>query len=689
MQNASSIYTLFVPLSPRYDVRSCKLRLAFTNSIALLTERSVIRVVMNNRIIGQFYLSREQPDRVVELEVPARFLIEGTNQLQFIVAQHYTLECEDPGAPELYTQIQPDESYLEAVVAWKPIYPKLSLLRDMIDQKLWEPYRYHVCMPGSTGGGMSDIQLSWGSIVSQGVALNLGSRPLVASAGSQLAAGVDNIVVGTTSELTPYLTSTEIGAVTGSFIAFKTLPGDPTRFLLIITGRSPEEVGQAAYAFSLINFPLPDSQYAQVDGLSLPQKEIFLRNAPVKDAGIYSFRRFGMEKNGSVKGWSTGTFPLEVYMPGDLSPEDGSNVELRLHYSYGAAFRRDSVVNVFVNREFHSAILLDNIRGASLYGQRVYLPVKAFQPGRNIVEIAPKMVPLVTEHCEMIQNENLWFTLYRDSDVVVPKLLRQARLPNLTLFSQTAFPFSAAADGANLGVQIAGRDSTTVCAAWMLLGKMAQINGSVLHKAELGFRTPTSKKNLIVVGPVDSLPEEIMSGAPVNPQEVGRLRYLMSTSPEPEATAVGPIQEILEKLRGQPTERREPEQPSVVSMNARSTLLDDTIAISFEHPRFLGQLTTVFTAADPEKLYRGLYNLQDRRYWDNLSGNVAVWGTTPRTLQTARMGPEFVYGVDSAIRRTANEFNSNPLLFAAIVFVAIGVLAFLLSVILRRKKPTA
>lgn len=686
LQTAESTYTVFVPLSPRYNVRSAKLRLAFTNSIALLTERSVLRVVLNNRIIGQFYLSREQPNRVVELELPINFLDEGTNELQFIVAQHYTLECEDPGAPELYTQVLPDESYIEATVTWNDIYPKLSLLRDLIDQKLWEPYRYHVCFPG--GASLTDSQLSVGSIVSQGVALNLAFRPFAVTTSSQLVAGVDNIVIGMMNELTPYLTATEVGSINGSFIAFKQMPDDPTRFLLIISGRNEEEVSQAAYAFSLINFPLPDSQYAQVDNLALPQRDIYLRNAPITEAGIYSFRQLGMNRHFSVKGWNTGIYTMDVYMPGDLSPLDGSNIELRLHFVYGAALRRDSVVNVFVNDQFHSAVPLDNVRGQSVYGQRIYLTLKAFQPGRNVIQIAPRMVPLVTNHCEMIQNENLWFTLYRDSDLVVPRMLRQTRLPNLTLMSQTSFPFSATPDGMDFAVQVSGRDATDVCAAWMMLGKIAQISGSILHRTEISFRTPKAKKNLLIVGPVDSLPEDVMARAPISPQEVGRLRYRLSTSPLPEATATGPIEEILEKLRGTPIVRNEPEQPQVIGMNARTTLLDDTMAISFENPFHLGRLTTVITAANSENLYRGIFTLQDRLFWDNLSGSVAVWNESPRSLATGQFGPEFQYGASSAIARTTDQVSNNPVLFTAIVFGALALLALLLSLLVRRKPKT-
>ncbi len=691
LRNSTSTYTVYVPLSPRYDLKSVKLHLRFTNSIALLSERSVLRVVMNDRIIGQFYLTRDQPNHNVDIEVPLESFQYASNQLQFIVAQHYTLECEEPAAPELYTEILPDESYLEAVVAMNDVYPKLSLIRDLIDQKLWDPYKFHIAMPGGTGSGMTEESLALGSVITQGATLNLDYRPAVVTTGNALSAGVDNIVVGTASELTPYLTSTEQGSINGSFIAVKQLPGDPEHFMLLISGRSYEEVAQAAYAFALVNFPLPDSQYAQINQIDFPEKPFYLKNAPIIDPGIYSFRQLGYDKMRTIKGFNTGSYQIEAYMPGSLSGEDASNVELRLHFVYGAAMRSDSVLNIFVNQEFQYAIRLDQIRGDVHDDFRVYLPVKAFQPGRNVVDIAPRMVPLITDQCELQQVENLLFTLYNDSDMVIPRLAKKTRLPNFTLFSQTGYPFTAAPDGFDLAMMVTERDNTTICAAWMLMGKLAQINSSVLNRAEMTFQVPKSQKNVVVVGPVDTLPDELMETAPISPQRLGRARYLVSVSPKPEASAVGPVEEFLAKVRGTEVERGERAQPETVSMVMESEAKDDSIAFAYENPYHTGYAAAVFTAPSADQLYRGLYNLQDRRYWDNLAGSLMVWNSkTPKSLTTAQIGPEFIYGVRSAVFQATNRFNSNPILFTVIVFGALGLLALLLSLMLsKREKPAA
>ncbi len=160
LRNAFSVYTIFVPTSARLKFKSCTLNLDFTNSIALLSDRSVLRVVMNDIIVAQYRLDRNKPFNSTEVSIPTELLKTGFNRLQFIVAQHYANQCEDPGAPELFTEINPDTSYLSAVAEWRDVPQRLSYLRWWVDEKLWSPYQFNVCFPGS--GQMTDLQLAWG-----------------------------------------------------------------------------------------------------------------------------------------------------------------------------------------------------------------------------------------------------------------------------------------------------------------------------------------------------------------------------------------------------------------------------------------------------------------------------------------------------------------------------------------------
>ena len=682
LRNASSIYTVFVPQSARFQAKSYGLRLRFTNSIALLSERSVLRVVMNDVIVAQFYLDRTKPMNDVDIEIPVNLVQIGFNRLQFIVAQHYTYKCEDPSAPELYTEINPDQSYLTTTGEWKPVTERLSFLRWWVDEKFWVPYVFNICMPSS--GAMTDEHLSLGAIVTQGLALAVNNQPFRVSTATALRPGMDNVVIGTMNELAPFLTATEVGTINGSFLAIKSLPGDPTHCMIIVSGRSAQEVKQTALALGMVNFPLPDSKYAIVDQMTLPEKAC-VRNAPLRLPGLYSFRQLGF-KTTTIKGWNTGTYTLKLYMPGDISHEDQSNAELRLHFVYGAGFRKDSAFNIFINNQFQTAVRLKDVEGEMHTDHRLYLPMQAFQPGLNELVLAPKMVPLVSNQCEILQDENLQFTLYDDSDFVFPKALRKARLPNLGLFSQTAYPYSSPPDGIETAVFVGGRAPETACAAWTLMGKMAQISGALLSNTEISSKLPRSRKSLLVVGPRDEIPQEILAKAPVSPLQVGKMRYIVSTSLKPEKYATSPIEEFLMKVRGQSAEKNEPEPPSTANLSMTADLIDDIVAEQFESPFHTGYPVTVVTAWDADNLLAGINILQEREFWDSLAGDLAVWSTRPNSLAVAKVGNDFIYKATNLATRVSSRFDQQPWFFAVMVIVLIVLLALGVRAALRKRE---
>ena len=683
LRTSSAIYTLFVPKSPRFEMGSCQLHLEFTNSIALLSERSVLRVVLNDLIVAQFFLERDNPRRVVEVEIPPALMRDGFNRLQFIVAQHYTNKCEDPSAPELYTEINPDRSYLVATGEWKEVPSRLSFLRWWVDDKLWVPYEFNIVLPGARP--MTDLHLAYGSMVAQGVALALNNQPFIVRVSNGLRAGMDNFVVGTMNELSAYLTATEVGAMNGGFLAIRPMPNDPTRVMVILSGRNDQEVGQTAQAFGLVNFPLPESQFASIEKTTLPSAPPYVRNAPLELPGIYTFRQLHFASR-TIRGWNTGSFPLEIYMPGDISRDDTSNAELRLNFSYGAAMRKDSTFNVFINGQFQTVIRLDNPRGAVHHGHRLFLPMKAFQPGRNFLELTPAMVPLFSDQCLILQDNNLLFTLYDDSEFVFPRALRRARLPSLGLFSQTAYPYISVPDGFEAAVCVAGRDEETVCAAWTVLGKMAQVSGALLSRAEVGFKLSRSRKSLLVIGPRDQLPAEVLEKAPVSPLETGRIRYLVSASPKPVKSATTGVEEFLQKLRGAPVGLAEPDPPAVAELNLTAELEEATVAVQFESPFHAGFPVTVITAGDSKRLLEGAYALQNRRVWDSLRGDLAVWSLRENSLATAKVGPDFIFKQTSIITRVGTRLDTNPWLMAFLIITVLALLGAVAAFALRKRE---
>lgn len=684
LRNDRAIYTVFVPIAARYQVLRCRLHLSYTNSISLIPERSSLSVLMNDVILQQMRLDPLFPSNTVTVDVPARLLRNDFNRLQFSVAQRSVHKCQDPNAAELYTQIDPDASYLEAEMLPTSVPMRLSSIRDIIDEKLWYPYPFHLCFPES--GSREDSVLSWGSIISQGVGLALGTQPFRVSSADALRPGMDNIVVGPMGSLTRFLTATEIGAITGSFLAVKPMPDDPKHYMIIVSGRNDEEVGQAALALSMLNFPLPDSQYALVNRLALPDQTTYIRNAPITLAGSYTFKRLGFRTT-TVKGFNTGSFEIPIYMPGDLSSTDMSNFELRLNFAYGAASREDSTVGFFVNDTFQQAIHLRQVEGARHNGHKIFLPTRSFQPGRNIIRISPVMVPFYTDECELDQVENLLFTLYDDSALVLPTLGRNAILPSLGLLSQTGFPYTASPDGVDASFYLTSREPDTRNAAWTLIGKMAQISGTLMHRAEVTYRLSRSNRNLLVIGPANTLPDEVVQGLPTSPREVGMYRYLLSANPKPGSALATGLQEFLNNLRGVEEESTVIlETPPTAEMNAQAELVENIVIIQGESAIQRGYANTVVTAADSAKLLAGMNVLQKREFWNNLIGDLAVWNMEPDSLATAKVGADFTYGATSVVSRATEGLGRQPLVFAVVILLALALVGFLAHLVLNQRR---
>jgi len=684
LRNDRAIYTVFVPVAARYQVLRCRLHLKYTNSIALLPHRSVLAISMNDVILHQVRLDPQFPSETIVVDIPPNLLLNDFNQLQFSVAQRSTERCQDPNAPELYTQIDPDASYLEAEMFPTAVPMRISALRDIIDEKLWYPYPFHIAVPDTAA--KEESILSWGSIVSQGVGLALGVQPFRVTHSTSLRPGMDNIVIGTMNSLTQFLTATEIGAINGSFIAVKPMPDDPKHYLIVISGRNEEQVSQACLAFSMINFPLPDSQYAQVDRLALPEKPMYIRNSPLSEPGSYTLRRLGYQTT-TIKGFNTGSIEIPIYMPGDLSSNDMSNIELRLNFVYGAAARQDSTLNFFVDDIFHQALHLNNLNGARHFGHKLFLPTRGFQPGRNVIRISPVLVPYITDECELDQVENLLFTLYDDSAIVIPKLAKAAVLPNLGLLSQTGFPYTASPDGVETSVYVTSREPDNINAAWTLMAKMAQISGALMHRAEISYRLTRSKRNLLVIGPVNSLPDDVVQGMPTSPREVGHYRYMVSTNPKPGSPLPTGLEEFLNRLRGVEAESAIIyEEPSVVEMDAQANLEEQIVIVQGESPIHLGRANTIVTAPDSFKLLAGLNVLQQREFWNNLTGDVATWSMEPNSLATAKVASEFSYGADSVIGRATQNIGRQPFAFAIVVILALALVGYLARLVLSQRR---
>ncbi|MDO6806242.1 cellulose biosynthesis cyclic di-GMP-binding regulatory protein BcsB, partial [Wenyingzhuangia sp. 1_MG-2023] len=81
------------------------LHLEYVNSIALIGERSQLVVKLNESVVAQIPLNPARPEGIADIRLPSKRFKSGYNLISFNIVQHYESNCEDPDAPELWSQL--------------------------------------------------------------------------------------------------------------------------------------------------------------------------------------------------------------------------------------------------------------------------------------------------------------------------------------------------------------------------------------------------------------------------------------------------------------------------------------------------------------------------------------------------------------------------------------------------------
>ena len=438
-----------IAVSAREQVQAATLHLVVSNSISLLTDRSQLAVRVNGRTIAQLQLSSRQPEAAADIRVPAELLRPGYNTLTFAVAQHSTENCEDPDAPELWTEIDTSASTLQLQTELKPLTPTLADLGDLIDPRQWYARPVDIV---SAAHPDSDGQLANGSLLAQGIALRLRYleptlRVLDAQRGTGAGvlpglalaplAGADVLLIGTRDALRGELDPQIVARIQTGFLGIYPKPRDPQHFVLVISGRDDSEVNRAARAFAHRELRLPHRDEMLIGELDEPDTVAWSANGTVSGTAPHTFRQLGFT---SRTLFPTERAEMDVRLPADIYAPEDARVTLYLNFTEGAKMREDSVLNIFLNGRFEQVVALDQQQGAVMRRYRVDIPLRDFRTGANTLSLQPVLVPLVTDHCTLRSTGNLVLTLFDDSTLTLPPASHFTTLPDLKRLADSGFP---------------------------------------------------------------------------------------------------------------------------------------------------------------------------------------------------------------------------------------------------------
>ncbi|NBC95290.1 MAG: hypothetical protein GVY27_02925, partial [Deinococcus-Thermus bacterium] len=529
LEGAEAREDLAFAVSPSARLTGATLRLLHVSSAGLVEDTPHLRITQNGGFVAQLPARREPVATAAEIELDPLATVPGFNRLGLTAIQRYTFGCQDPTAPELWTEIDALRSELDVTYERRPFDGTLADL-DLI------------LSPGIGGVDALTIltgtdeptpaQARWGALAAQSVAHRLGFRipalrhavaapgdgPAVAGspAGAldpDLLGDGDAVIVGTLAEIGDVVTLAEDDIDT-AWLEIGPSPADPTRFVLVATGPTEADVDRAVTALGLMTFPFGDTTHAAIDRIDLPEGFIPAIRPPVEPETVYAFDDFGFDTT-TVRGSATARLSVGFDAPADLFVDEEAEAVLALDFAYGAGMRDDSVLNVLVNDTFYRAIPLDQASGALLPGYRVAVPGRAFGPGGNQVRFDVEMVPRESGDCGTglrLDDRNLVFSLQETSSIAFPPAARFVRLPDFDLLERTGFPYTAP-NSESYAVRLTDTGSETLAAAWTFLAKLAQANRSLSVDADFAFGAPTGDRHALVFGPVEAIPGGLRSAA--------------------------------------------------------------------------------------------------------------------------------------------------------------------------------
>ena len=699
LRNASGEFSLTVPLAKRARMKSAMLHLELTNSIALLKERSQLAIRLNGHIVAQLPLNALQPESSADIRLPGQLFKPGYNKLTFEAAQHYTFKCEDPSAPELWSEIDTTRSTLALETELLPLSPRLSELADLFDPKMQTGQGLQILTPAAT---VTPDELRWGALVAQGAALRMQYAPLPvrhiraavsskdAAAGrlfpgldqAQLASG-DSALIGVKAALAPFLSKRILDGITDSFVGVYPLDADPRRVMLVISGRTAEEVSRAAESFGLLSCPFPDTESMTVSRIEWPQIGPYSGRGRVQENHEYKLADLGFRTT-TVKGVYGEDMAMEVNVPADLYAAEDAEVELLLHLAYGAGMRKDSVLNLFVNDHFEGAIPLADEKGGVFRKYKLSLPLRSLRPGLNRIAFSARLMPQLSGECQMINTENLVLSLFDDSILRVPKASHFVSMPNLRLFSRSGFPYLVQPDGEDLFVNVAGKDSDTISAAWMLFGKLAQRQSLLLQRAKVSFDPPPATANAIMVGTVSRVNPKLLEGAPFGFGAQNRAPYPTLVDSHISLSGQGWWEGLWHGIGSMLEGTQTPRAPETARITGVGGLGRYALGMEYESPLASGKTFLAVMAGDEASLRKNVLRLIQPDIWDQLRGDVSTWRPDSDAVAWQKAGGSYEMGQVNLPTRFSFYFSKYPWLWFAAVLSLVALLAWLTRLLLRR-----
>lgn len=504
-QRAWSVY-----LTAEQAAAPATLHLAYKNSIFVAPEVSNLRVSINDtQLYAKSIASSDQSSEQV-VTVPAGVLKVGANLIRFRADQRHRTDCTVESTYELWTDIDPQKTFLSFGNSEAGRLSRLDDLRAVgLDGH--GRTRFRLIVPSLDQLAATDVLMR----LSQGLAL-MGGMPnqsfaLQKQASGPLQPGELAIFVGTPDELRPQLPNIAAAASAAAVASFVDYPGGNGASALVLSGPTwPSIQG------------LIESFVASIDGNPLQRRETLstsswngVETPLLFSRGVVDFASMGVAGEEFSGRLYRASFTIGV--PADFYANAYGEARILLDAAYTADVLPGSHIDVFVNGNIASTVPITSTGGAILRHLPIKLTLRHFQPGVNTIVIEAALMTSSDKACApgAPADDKPRFALFGSSQFEMPTFARIAQVPNLSATAGTGFPYAISREPISLFL---GRiDEKTLSAAATFLGKSAVASHRITPVNVMISAARTAGRNALFIGSISEFPANVLAQLKIDP----------------------------------------------------------------------------------------------------------------------------------------------------------------------------
>lgn len=524
LRGVDPIYS--VPFSIPADevVTAVKLKLDFSYSPSLLTNLSHLKIVLNGEVAQTVPLPKEQAggSLVREITIDPR-LVTDFNRLGLQFIGHYTLDCEDPFHSSLWLNVS-NLSSIQFTVTPLSVINDLALLPvpffDRRDgRRLERPFVFGSSPSVSTLEAAGIVASWFGDLASYRGAwfpAHLNKLPK------------DNAVVFATPDDRPQ-GLVDIPPINGPTISVAPHPADVRYKILYVLGRDAAELRTAAASLGLGRSALSGQTVsnAKLDGLKVRVPYDAPRWLP-SDRPV-KFGEIATQEDLNVRGLSPDLIRLNLTTPPDLFAWRSAGVPIDVKYRYTPRPRADkSNMNVLVSDKFITSYPLLAYPGADASESVLKDWVSRLAPGELLPAQAQFHMPVnqlrsrsqLQFHfsfdypkegsCRDVVLDNVRAAIDPESVLDISAFPHYLKMPDLSAFANTGFPFTRMADLSETAVVLPDNYSSGDIGTYLtLMGRMGESTGLPVYGVSVARAADVQKhanKDILLIGGTNNQP---------------------------------------------------------------------------------------------------------------------------------------------------------------------------------------